>query len=140
MSEPEIPEGWHVEQPREFPYQATKFPWRIVNRKGDSISLVGDRLAELMASAPDLKLKLDAVEAKVAEQATTIAKQEDTIAVYRGQSRLVERITIELEEQAAIIERLTEALQKVRRQAEMAHMEDTPLWGIPFAALSKQEK
>lgn len=70
----EKPERWHIEEPKEFPYGPARFPYRIVNDRGDSVAIVGQNMAELMVSAPELELKI-----RELEQALQIARGNENI-------------------------------------------------------------
>lgn len=123
MSEPVIPELPHyhaammeLEPLINIPGQRTSHERRLEDAL---ISQCMDRraaeskVAEL-ARRPNWTHQEDCIEwqKKVAEQEVTITKLEETVAVYRGQSRLVERISNELERQATTIERLQQELDQ----------------------------
>lgn len=82
MSNKPIP--WKIEEPGEFPYEATRFPFRIVNDLGESIALVGDELAKLMVSAPELKAERDDLTAKNRELVKALTEAMPTHSLLKS--------------------------------------------------------
>lgn len=95
MSETKIPERWHLE-PMGERGRETRFPWRLMNNRGQFISLIGSSLADRICSLPEL-------EEKVAEQATDLNFRD---------VRIIDLEDI-VKEQTATIERLEQRLQSV---------------------------